>query len=246
MSDVLKKCSTRWMRSAQKKVALVRSQIQPERRLKHRVIVASNGRAGSTLTYSALMEGLNKTDPRPVKRARFVPRLAHAEHSAPCLFKTHDFPAALGAWPEATRAVFCFGNTQDSALSVYSAKSRYGDEWVTEHFEHLQATGSFDELFERDVLQQARQVKEWAIFEQVPVLCVHYDALWDHEETVSDFTGIAFKAPPRRARVAKDIPSDLRQAAERLYGPIDALINQLPKCFVAGPQYKGLVSKLPS
>ncbi|MBO9445521.1 hypothetical protein [Ruegeria sp. R14_0] len=188
---------------------------------------------------------MEEVDPLAGKRSAFVARLKDATFQSPCVFKTHDFPDALSSWPENTRVVFCFGSTKESAFSVYSAKEKYGDAWVEQHFYNLNATGTYDELFERDVLQQARQVKEWATFESVPVLCVHYDALWEHKETISQFAGWKFDPPERRDRAPKNIPAELRAAADRVYGPIDAVIDQLPKCFVASSIYRRTVDELP-
>ncbi|WP_170402517.1 SseB family protein [Ruegeria arenilitoris] len=245
MIDFIDKRIDKWKRSVRKRVAIRRLERIPQNAPKNCVIVASNGRSGSTLTFLALAEALKEVDPVSANKVDFVARLSDTEFYAPCVYKTHDFPQPLSTWPENTRVVFCFGPTKDSAFSVFSAKERYGADWIDQHFYHLHATGTFDELFERDVLQQAKQIKEWITFEDVPVLCVRYDALWDHQETISRFTGLEFTPPKRRERTPKDIPEEFKTSADRLYDPIDEVIDQLPECFIASAQYKSVVDKLP-
>lgn len=235
----------KWRRSAQttayRTKQFVRKSIKPDRC----VIVASNGRSGSTMTYEALLEGLRKRDVGAAKKATFIARLRDAQFSAPFLYKTHDFPDALKSGPENVRVVFCFGHTKDSTFSVYTAKDRYGPDWIRQHFYHLHATGTFNDLFAKDVLQQARQIREWTTFEGVPVLCVRYDAIWKYKDDIAKFTGLQFQPPERRAREPKQIPEELQQAASQIYDPIDKVIDALPDCFIASRSYESLVRKLP-
>ncbi|WP_170751695.1 hypothetical protein [Ruegeria lacuscaerulensis] len=197
------------------------------------------------MTYLALSKALRKRNPSAVERSAFVARLKDAEFKAPFIYKTHDFPQALLEWPAETRVVFCFGSTKDSAFSVYSAKERYGEDWIRQHFYHLRATGEYCDLFQRDILQQAKQIKEWAVFEGVPVLCVHYDAIWDHQNDISEFTGLKMKLPKRERRAPKEIPTELRSAASQVYDSIDEIVEELPRCFIASPKFADIVAKLP-
>ncbi|WP_170350545.1 MULTISPECIES: hypothetical protein [Ruegeria] len=235
----------KWMRSVRKRLAPRRLKRIPQNAPENCVIVASNGRSGSTMTFLALADSLRDVDREAAKKSNFIARLDDATFHAPCVYKTHDYPQPLSSWPENTRVVFCFGSAKDSAFSVYSALDRYGADWIDLHFHHLHATGTYDELFQRDVLQQARQIKEWVTYEDVPVLCVHYDALWEYQETISRFTGLDFRPPERRERVPKDIPAELKAAADLVYDPIDDVIEHLPRCFVASKQYRMTVEELP-
>ncbi|WP_282021611.1 hypothetical protein [Ruegeria faecimaris] len=245
MRRKLKRRLEKWQRSAQKISELLRKRIRKLYKTDYCVIVASNGRSGSTMTYHALRDALERLDPNLSGQASFVSRLDDATFQAPFLYKTHDFPQVLSNWSKDTRVVFCFGSTKDSTFSVYTAMEGYGPEWIKKHFYNLHATGTYDELFERDVLQQARQIKEWVTYDDIPVLCVHYNALWEYQDEISEFTGLKFVPAPRRERAEKDIPEDLRKAASQIYDPIDEVISQLPRCFVASPEMNEIVGKLP-
>lgn len=245
MIGFIKARREKWMRSVRKRLASLQLRRLLQNAPENCVIVASNGRSGSTMTFLALLKSLKKIKPRAVKHSSFVARLNDATFRAPCVYKTHDFPQSLSSWPENTRVVFCFGPAKDSAFSVHAAMEGYGPDWIESHFYHLHANGTYDELFERDVLQQARQIKEWVTFEDVPVLCVHYDAIWEYQDTISRFTGLEFKPPERRDRAPKDIPADLKAKADRVYDPIDEVIDQLPRCFIASKRYRTTVQELP-
>ncbi|MDZ7709748.1 MAG: hypothetical protein U5K36_06430 [Roseovarius sp.] len=82
----------------------------------------------------------------------------------------------------------------------------------------------------------AQQIKEWSVFDEVPVLCVRLDALWRHAGDIARFTGYAFDLPPKQARIEKNIPEDLRQRAHTVYAPLDEEIAKLPDLFMAGPE----------
>ncbi|WP_170762417.1 hypothetical protein [Ruegeria lacuscaerulensis] len=245
MSSKWQKRRQKWRRSVEVRVANIQYAFSNNKMPDHCIIVASNGRSGSTLTFNTLQESFRRRSVRRAEQAAFVARLKDADLSPPSLYKTHDFPDVLASKPEGVRVIFCFGPTKDSAFSVYSARERYGQDWLDTHFSNLNATGEFDDLFNRDVLQQARQIKEWATFVEVPVLCVRYDAIWDHQHEIAEFTGFAFVPPERIERAPKSIPAELLKAANTVYDPIDKVIAELPKCFVASKEFAPIVDKLP-
>lgn len=203
------------------------------------IIVSSNGRSGSTLMFDALRR-INKRK----TRALFEARLDKAALAPDTIVKTHDFPAALSGRTH-VKTLFCFGSSRDSALSVYSALDRFGREWVDEHFYNLNASGSVEELFERDVLNQAEQIRQWATFEDTPVMCLNYDAIWTAKPEIESFLGLKFNLPERVQRTPKSIPQDIQTKASTVYDPIDAVIRELPGVFMASKSYATLLDKLP-
>ncbi len=245
MSPKWKNRSQKWRRSVETRLANFSYALSGDRMPDQCIIVASNGRSGSTLTFKTIRQSFRKRNKKRADQASFVARLKEADLCPPSLYKTHDFPDVLTSGPKQVRVVFCFGPTKDSALSVYSAKERYGQDWLDTHFYNLHATGNYDELFRRDVLQQARQIKEWATFEDVPVLCVRYDAIWDHQRDIANFTGFEFVPPARTERAPKNIPAALLEAANSVYDPIDKVVAELPSCFVASKGFTPIADKLP-
>ncbi len=207
--------------------------------------MASNGRSGSTLMYEALREArVQDTWWKKKAGTIFEPRLDQASLSYGTVVKTHDFPDALRGRRD-VKVVFCFGPTRDSALSVYSTLERFGADWVEEHLYHMNAKGPFEDLFKYDVLRQAEQVREWATFEEVPVLCVHYDAIWRRQKDISEFIGLEFELPDRVGREPKQVSEEILAAASNVYDPIDAVLSELPEVFLASRKFKPIVDRLP-
>ncbi len=208
------------------------------------IIVASNGRSGSTLMFDALWAACKRRHWFRRPTASFQESLASAPLTAGSLVKTHDYPDGLRG-RENVKVLFCFGPTKASALSVYSAVERYGRDWVNQHFEHLHAKGPFDDLFKYDVLNQVEQLKQWGTFQEVPVLCLSYDAIWRRQNDVEDFLHLKFTLPERVERARKSIPDDLLAKASQVYDPIDEVVAELPELFLASPEHSDVLDRLP-
>ncbi|GAW33892.1 hypothetical protein RA2_00937 [Roseovarius sp. A-2] len=212
-------------------------------RRKPAIIVASMGRSGSTLCYAALREaamGRFGRDP-----AYFAPSLARARLRRGQIVKTHDYPDALPARRAPCKALFIFGSTYAAALSLHVCRTRDGAVWVAQHFANCKSTASPDDLFARDALGMAQQVKAWTVTEALPVLCLRYEALWDSVPRIARFTGYPLHLPPKTPRATPDLPESLRQRAEAVYRPLDAILDRLPDAFVAGPEMQPHVRDIP-
>lgn len=203
------------------------------------LIVASMGRSGSTLVWDALRQavtlerfpgllqrqGLRLVSDQAwnLSRARFAPGVVYKTHGL-----ADELPTDSGA-----RVVFLFGSATDAALSVHACRDRYGERWIEQHFEHLRASGPFEELGARDVLRFSEQLDGWIGKSGTERLILHYDALWDHVDTLSEFTGASIKLPPRRARGgAAAAHTETRARFAQTYAKLDARIAAMPLCQV--------------
>jgi hypothetical protein len=198
-------------------------------RRKPAIVVASMGRAGSTLVFTALRDASFGRPTEP-----FLVDLEGATLEAGMVYKTHDFPEGLRNHTN-VRAVFLFGSASDSAKSVYLQEQKLGRQWIDRHFAHLHTDQPFEELFERDVLRIGDQLEAWTNCDHTPVLGVHFDAIWDNVDRIRNFTGLDLVLPQRRERQAKILPPGLQAKSERTYGTLDARIDKMPKVFVSGP-----------
>lgn len=201
------------------------------------------GRSGSTLCFSTLQKAARTILNR--NPARFEPSLSRATLGRGTIVKTHDYPDALNARRKPVKVLFIFGSTYEASLSVNSCESRFGADWVAEHFRNCKSPYGIDDLFEFDALGMAQQVREWSVFDHVPVLCVRFDALWEHARTIASFTGYPFDPPKKQPRVTHSISDYQRQCAKAVYDPLDNEINKLPKLFVAAPEMGSFLERLP-
>lgn len=202
------------------------------------VVVASMGRAGSTLVFDALVEGMAlRRFGRAGQRLgleRLVRSWAFDLTQTPLIggvvYKTHDFPPP-GLAQHNPKIVYVFGSASQAAVSVHSCVDRYGRAWVDQHFRHLRARGRFEDMWTQDVLRFEDQIDAWTQVADLDVLAVKFDALWDHERTMSDFLGVRVKLPPRRDRLAASADADVMARARSLYAALDARIAALPDVF---------------
>jgi hypothetical protein len=203
------------------------------------LIVASMGRSGSTVVWDAVRHAVAQSRfPGPLKAQglRMVSDQAwdldKTQFAPGVVYKTHGLAQEL---PDRTGAkvVFLFGSATDAALSVLACRDRYGPDWIKLHFEHLRASGPFDDLATRDVLRFSDQLDGWIGKAGTRRLILHYDALWDHQDTLSDFVGVPVTLPERRARKgATAADPQTRSLFEETYAALDARIAALPACQV--------------
>ena len=202
------------------------------------IVVASMGRSGSTLVFKAIRNGLAALRFGPlskVSRARIADvawDLSDCQLAPGIVYKTHALAHELPADRDA-RVVFMYGCASDAAASVLSCRLRFGPAWVAEHFEHMRATGSFDELGERDVLRFEEQIDGWLGGCSAPVLGIKYEALWDNIDALSNFLGFPVHLPERQLRSSQnDLDAATIQRISRSYARLDAKIAALPDCIL--------------
>ena len=203
------------------------------------LIVASMGRSGSTLVVDALREAMSQARfPKALHRQglRIVADeawdLDRKTFRPGVVYKTHGLADEL---PEDSGAqvVFLFGSALDAALSVLACRDRYPDGWITDHFDHLRASGSFDDLGHWDVLRFGEQLDGWIGKSGTRRMILHYDALWDNEDKLAEFTGVPLRLPPRRERTgATSADAKNRARFAKTYAALDARIAAMPRCQV--------------
>lgn len=200
------------------------------------IIVASMGRSGSTLIYDAICESVAE------KRFKYFPWLKQRivfdaawdldaqTYRSGAVYKTHGLGHELPKGTE-SKVIFLFGPASESALSVFKCKEKKGDAWIKEHFQHMRADGEFSEIGERDVLRFEEQLDSWSLKRDVPVMLLHYDAIWENQDTIAEFLGLPIKLPERRPRSASsEIDEATRKKFETTYRELDKRISEMPRC----------------
>lgn len=201
-------------------------------------IVASTGRAGSSLLYHAVGDAILKKRPiaRAVMPVEFVKSRAWDLDENNLLggvvYKTHDFPGKA-LTEVSSKTIFVFGLASDAAISVLSCRSRYGDDWVNAHLMNLNANGGVDELCARDVMRIGEQVAAWASYREGNVIAVRYEALWDNVDKLSDFLELNIKLPNKIPRQGGEMVGDaIKREIKESYSAVDGMIASLPDLFL--------------
>ncbi|WP_309387702.1 hypothetical protein [Cerasicoccus frondis] len=180
-----------------------------------KIVIASNGRAGSTLLYHALSEAYARKH-RPLlcrlglgqllaKLSRDACiRLAKLTDSPAPVLKTHDlFPHGD---PTNAAYVFVYCDPLESAISVERRTERDGVSWFLEHQYNLHGAGPFEKLFEEDILAYRQQMESWSQAGSA-VMCIDYDQMWELEEAISRHTGLPLTLPARQPRTSQLSPN---------------------------------------
>lgn len=183
-----------------------------------KIVVASSGRAGSTMLYDALINsliqyrfGLAQTSFLAKKLKAYlsghVYDLANIRSAPFIVCKTHDVQENAPKGP--FRYLFIYGDPLESALSVAKMTEKMGRFWFIEHQAHLRARGRYESLYHEDVLNYKGQLTSWLGTPRNDVLCIDYDELWDKIDDLSDFVGFPVTVPARRSREKKKVPEDV-------------------------------------
>lgn len=180
------------------------------------IVIASTGRAGSTMLTSSIALSLIQYRypflPSAYKKwlAKFAQayfdRLEdiNAFNRSPVI-KTHDlFRSDLKC---ALKYIFVYGDPFDSAASALVQGEIRGSTWLDEHIFHLCGHGSPDQILEKDVLNYEAQILAW---EKSPAFFIHYSDFWSRQDELSRYLGFSLMLPPWRARSDKQLTSGLR------------------------------------
>ncbi|HEY0720249.1 MAG TPA: hypothetical protein VGE50_03245 [Gammaproteobacteria bacterium] len=185
-------------------------------RNEEKIVVASNGRAGSTMLFEAITRSyiqhrfhLNSTSYIGDKLAKlasnYCDRLADIRKTNAAVIKTH----ALwdGCAEPGVKYLFVHGDPLDSALSVAGMVDKLGEDWFKEHLYHLESKGGeLVDLFQSDVLNYENEIVSWSGAKDDAVLCVAYEQLWEMVSKISEHVGFDVRLPefiPRPVKASK-------------------------------------------
>ena len=205
------------------------------------VIVASMGRAGSTLLFRAVTDAMTR------RRFGWTSRLGRALCAGVAfdlagtrlrpgvVYKTHGYPDEIAA-VRGLSVVYVFSRASAIATSVVSCEPRYGRAWVDLHLQHVRADGPFEDITRRDVLRLEDQYTAWLqTSHSFPVLALRYENLWENVDALSDFLKLKVALPPRRDRLSGgQVDESIAAALDDIYRDLDARIERVPHVQVLG------------
>lgn len=197
------------------------------------IVLASTGRAGSTLLFEAIVRSISQTYHAglrwPIHRIcqDSAWNLSALAPVPGVVYKTHDLPWAAHE-PKNTRVIFVFGSAIETVRSVQQAWEDLAYAFVESHFNHMKATGPVEALADRDVLGLETKIDAWLSHDSVPTLCIKYESLWEKESTISDFLNLDISLPEQRQRSEKTIDPKIDAKIVETYSPIERKIDRLP------------------
>ena len=176
------------------------------------IVVAGTGRNGSTLLFTAISESLvydrfkiksSTLIGRSILRfsRTYTDRLSSVPSSQIPVHKTHDVLSPKNV--QDARFIFVYGNPFEAAQSVQTMVAKHGKIWLDEHQYHLKASGSYEELYERDILNYEEQMLSWLAIPNKNVFGIRYEQIWDRKDELQRFLGFKVILPERKARKSK-------------------------------------------
>jgi hypothetical protein len=185
-----------------------------------KIVVASTGRAGSTMLHAAIADSLikhrfpnthNSEFGRKLRKwsCGFVQSLDEVPNSHYVVAKTHD---AYRPLPNIDcKYVFIYGDPLEAALSVQLVVEKYGQAWFDQHQANLGGVGSYSNLYKMDVLNYQSQLESWLTSHASNLICIDYEDVFAEQESLSEFLDFNVFLPPRLPRTQKprDVDIDL-------------------------------------
>ncbi len=210
------------------------------------IVISSMGRAGSTLLHDAVIDGMVATYVPSFVPGKYGRRAADdwaTDLSMPyypkgVVYKTHDYPTYVPVGAR-VRTIYTIADPFDIVLSLLKQEKDRSPNWIAQHFKHFRADYSlWPQMLERDALGLEAHFDAWTQSQPFPNLVIKYDALWDHQDVLSDFVGVPVVLPPKRERAAKQvsIPDDQRKQLEATYGALRAKVADFPAFQLYQPQ----------
>ncbi|NQY97245.1 MAG: hypothetical protein HRT82_08785 [Henriciella sp.] len=140
--------------------------------------------------------------------------------------KTHSFDPR--SFENAKRAIFLFGDPVAAVIST--RKNRYG----RRHFLNCGASDRDPEttdIFREDALNYEKMWHAWPQRQSFDLLCVRYEALYDHLNTIEEFFGRRLYLPPPKPRTTSlidDVSALDLDAIRTTYANLIAAIDRAP------------------
>lgn len=190
------------------------------------LVVNSYGRSGSTvLTNSIVKNSINIENTKASKIAsRSISQSAWSLDNINLkngiIYKTHDYPPEE-VFNKNIRMLYTFADPIDVVLSLIRLWDERGEEWTKKHHNHLKVP--FDQKFkeriiEEDILKLEQHLESWLQEDRFQIAFIKYEAMWDHQNDISEFLGFQIALPPFRERKTKiSDHQNLIQTIEKTY-----------------------------
>ena len=201
------------------------------------VVIASMGRAGSTLLHKAVCEGMAKKRfksskyPLPQLVAGYAWDLASTDLKQGVIYKTHalatEMPNVLNA-----KVIFVYGSPIESVKSVIEMGNAKGASWLAKHFKNLFAEGQNVNILTSDALRFEEQVDGWTQLSSHRLLAVKYEKIWEHQVEIAEFLGYDIELPKQRPRRQKTIDHETNCQLINTYGLLEKKITNMPSIIV--------------
>lgn len=179
--------------------------------LNEKIIVASNGRAGSTMLFLEIQKSFIKNNIffkkiflRFFKNksyiegpfGEFVADIDDIDYAKLPIIKTHSSPPKK--IDKSTKYIYVYSDPLTSSISVYNRVLKEGIDFYISHLRHLNSIGLFEKIFEEDTLNYEEQLTEWKSISNPNLYFVKLPEIWSKQKEIESFLGLEINLPPIR------------------------------------------------
>lgn len=198
------------------------------------IVIASTGRAGSTMLFEAVSENLIQHKYGLDKKSIvgrilislsrcFTDRLKTISKSNCVVHKTHDLFDKK--YENDARYIFIYGDPIEAIQSVEQISRTNGKIWLDEHLFNLRSNGDPEKLFSEDILNYEKQINSWVMSHKCSnVICLDYKDLWSKAPMISEFVGFTVTLPEKKLRTKKTnqalVEKALSASLSRIYSSL--------------------------
>jgi len=154
------------------------------------IVVASLGRAGSTLLYNSILEIIGYHFGEPM----LINNLDDCEYQKGAIYKTHDFPPDNP--PNHAKFIWTFADPYEIVISVLKQEQKEGVNRIKKHFKHLNGNfNRYDDIFDYDAMRLEEHFDRWYSEQSFDLLTIKYKSMWNYQNQLSQFVGSYIDLP---------------------------------------------------
>ena len=203
------------------------------------VIVNSYGRSGSTVLMRSIVKCANEANNKKIQELAFksVSQTAWDLNGKQLrngiVYKTHDYPPDE-TFNNEVKMLYTFADPVDVVLSLLRLYDERGEEWMKQHYDHLKVPyTNFENIIEEDQLELENHLNTWLDEDRIPIAFIKYEAMWEHQDEISDCLGFKIELPTYRKRKAKSKGDDeLLSKLEHTYSYLRKKIEKINGFFI--------------
>lgn len=193
-------------------------------------IIASTGRAGSTMLFNSTINSFRKKFRIP-NFGRVFDNVYGTFVECPNLskkfqpiYKTHCLPQEIDF--NQVRTLFVYSCPIENVKSVYLRTGKDGIDWFHEHQKNLRGVGDFTDLFGDDVLNYKTQIRHWLSIKHENCRVINFRDLWGKQIELSKFLDLNLELPRKRPRLADDTMLD-NKFSSQFYNDMKSFYAQI-------------------
>lgn len=198
------------------------------------VLVASIGRAGSTMLFNYLAKasaqhvGVDNLYAQKSMKCQAWNLQKDQKFINGCIYKTHDLPSDLIKFKK-IKIIYLHDMPSNIISSILNITKKEGKGWLEDHLKHLGCDSKDSSYFlEKEIFNIENHLRSWNEYDGKNIIFVDYNDIWKDREKIEKFVGFKIELPAKRQREsASEVPEQIRIDIAKMYNSLDKLYERL-------------------